>query len=262
MRCIAYIPARAGSKGIPHKNIRPLCGKPLIAYAIEAAIESGRFERVFVSTDSEEIAEISRRHGAWVPFLRDPEFATDTATTVSAMCSDKARLEAMGETFDAICLLQTTSPQRTAADICGAMDVFASTGEGVVSVSPVNEHPILMRTISPAGRLEKVVPVAGAIRRQDMPKYYKLNGAIKGTERKLFDGSLVHGGQPLMSWCVGNAKTEPRGNAVIVTKAVSGAGKIDPLMATFNAVYLMSLNPAAAKRKSLAGMLARPVMVV
>ncbi len=178
MRCIAYIPARAGSKGIPHKNIRPLCGKPLIAYAIEAAIESGRFERVFVSTDSEEIAEISRRHGAWVPFLRDPEFATDTATTVSAMCSDKARLEAMGETFDAICLLQTTSPQRTAADICGAMDVFASTGEGVVSVSPVNEHPILMRTISPAGRLEKVVPVAGAIRRQDMPKYYKLNGAI------------------------------------------------------------------------------------
>ncbi|WP_121062200.1 terminase large subunit [Chachezhania antarctica] len=90
---------------------------------------------------------------------------------------------------------------------------------------------------------------------------YKLNGAIKGTERKLFDGSLVHGGQPLMSWCVGNAKTEPRGNAVIVTKAVSGAGKIDPLMSTFNAVYLMSLNPAASKRRSLSGMLASPVGV-
>ncbi|WP_237401076.1 hypothetical protein [Rhodovulum sulfidophilum] len=69
-----------------------------------------------------------------------------------------------------------------------------------------------------------------------------LNGAIKGTESKLFDGSLIHGGQPLMSWCVGNAKTEPRRNAVIVTKAVSGAGKIDPLMAAFDAVYLMSLN--------------------
>lgn len=90
---------------------------------------------------------------------------------------------------------------------------------------------------------------------------YKLNGAIKGTERKLFDGSLAHGGQPLMAWCVGNAKTEPRGNAVIVTKAVSGAGKIDPLMATFNAVYLMSLNPAPARRRGLAGMLASPVAV-
>ncbi|MEN9062856.1 terminase large subunit [Ponticoccus litoralis] len=90
---------------------------------------------------------------------------------------------------------------------------------------------------------------------------YKLNGAIKGTERKLFDGSLVHCGQPLMAWCVGNAKTEPRGNAVIVTKAVSGAGKIDPLMASFNAIYLMSLNPARPKRKRLDGMLASPVGV-
>lgn len=90
---------------------------------------------------------------------------------------------------------------------------------------------------------------------------YKLNGAIKGTERKLFDGSLRHCGQPLAAWCVGNAKTEARGNAVIVTKAVSGAGKIDPLMAAFNAVYLMSLNPEAT-RHDLSGFLADPVMVV
>lgn len=90
---------------------------------------------------------------------------------------------------------------------------------------------------------------------------YKLNGAIKGTERKLFDGSLRHGGQPLLAWCVGNAKTEPRGNAVIVTKAVSGAGKIDPLMAAFNAVHLMSLNPDAARR-DLSGFLDNPVLCV
>lgn len=78
---------------------------------------------------------------------------------------------------------------------------------------------------------------------------YKLNGAIKDVERKLFDGSLVHAGQPLMAWCVGNAKTEAKGNAVIVTKAVSGSGKIDPLMATFNAAMLMAWNPAAATAK-------------
>jgi len=75
---------------------------------------------------------------------------------------------------------------------------------------------------------------------------YKLNGAIKGTERKLYDGSLTHGGQPLMQWSVGNARCEMRGNAVVVTKAASASGKIDALMALFDAVTLMSLNPEAA----------------
>ncbi len=74
---------------------------------------------------------------------------------------------------------------------------------------------------------------------------FKLNGAIKGTERKLFDGSLKHADQPMMTWSVSNAKTEPRGNAVVVTKAMSGSGKIDPVMALFSGVMLMSLNPEA-----------------
>jgi phage terminase large subunit-like protein len=72
---------------------------------------------------------------------------------------------------------------------------------------------------------------------------WSMTGAIKTTERKLAEGVLVHGGQPLMAWCVGNAKVEPRGNAVLITKQASGTGKIDPLLATFNAVTLMSLNP-------------------
>lgn len=78
---------------------------------------------------------------------------------------------------------------------------------------------------------------------------WKLGGAIKTTERKLADGSLVHCPQPLMNWCVGNAKVEPRANSILITKQVSGSGKIDPLMALFNAVTLMSLNPAAQKNK-------------
>jgi len=76
---------------------------------------------------------------------------------------------------------------------------------------------------------------------------WKMTGAIKTAERKLAEGALVHGGQPLMTWCVGNAKVEPRGNAVIITKQAAGAAKIDPLMATFNAVTLMSMNPATEK---------------
>ncbi|HEY0662363.1 MAG TPA: terminase TerL endonuclease subunit, partial [Lysobacter sp.] len=74
---------------------------------------------------------------------------------------------------------------------------------------------------------------------------YKLNGAIKSTERAIAGGELMHGAQPLMAWCVGNAKVEPRGNAITITKQASGSAKIDPLMATFNAVSLMGLNPTA-----------------
>lgn len=76
---------------------------------------------------------------------------------------------------------------------------------------------------------------------------WRMSGAIKTTERKLAEGVLVHGGQPLMDWCVGNARVEPKGNAALITKQASGAGKIDPLMATFNAVSLLALNPAAKK---------------
>ena len=79
---------------------------------------------------------------------------------------------------------------------------------------------------------------------------WKLTGAIKTTERKLAEGGLIHGGQPMMAWCVGNARIEPRGNAIMITKQAAGTAKIDPLMATFNAVSLLSLNPVA-KGKSV-----------
>ena len=80
---------------------------------------------------------------------------------------------------------------------------------------------------------------------------WKLTGALKTAERKLAEGVLCHGGQPLMNWCVGNAKIVPAGNAVIITKQASGTGKIDPLMATFNAVTLMSLNPESAPQPGI-----------
>lgn len=77
---------------------------------------------------------------------------------------------------------------------------------------------------------------------------WKLGGAIKTAERKLAEGVLLHGGQPLMAWCVSNARVEPKGNAILITKQASGKGKIDPLMATFNAVTLMALNPEPVKK--------------
>lgn len=178
MRRLAYIPARGGSKGIPKKNIREICGLPLVAYSIRAARETGLFDRVFVSTDSQEIAEVSRVHGAWVPFLRNADVAGDTASTVDAMVSDLGRMADLDEVFSSVCLLQPTSPLRTAADIVAAMQLFDQTGRDVVSVSPVEEHPYLMRSIAGDGTLRKVLDLSGAIRRQDLKPYYKINGAI------------------------------------------------------------------------------------
>lgn len=178
MRRLAYIPARGGSKGIPKKNLREIRGLPLVAYSIRAARESGLFDRVFVSTDSQEIADVAARHGAWVPFLRNVAVAGDTASTVDAMVSDLERMAASDERFDSVCLLQPTSPLRTGADIVAAMRLFDGTGRDVVSVSPVDEHPYLMRSIAEDGTLKKVLPLSGAIRRQDLEPYYKINGAI------------------------------------------------------------------------------------
>lgn len=156
-----------------------------------------------------------------------------------------------------------------ALTICAEGEATRDIEELVALVVKIHEAGLLPRQGGVGLDPEGVAAIVDALQLAGVPhetlasvtQGYKLNGAIKGTERKLFDGSLIHGGQPLMSWCVGNAKTEPRGNAVIVTKAVSGAGKIDPLMAAFNAVYLMSLNPEPARR-DLSGFLDNPVMAI
>jgi len=83
-----------------------------------------------------------------------------------------------------------------------------------------------------------------------IPQGWRLNGAIKTAERKVAEKTLIHGGQALMNWCVGNARVEPRGNAISITKQASGTGKIDPLMAMFNAVALMAMNPEARFKRS------------
>lgn len=121
MRSIAIIPARSGSKGLPDKNIRPLNGKPLLAYSIEAALASGLFDTVHVSTDSERYADIARQYGADEPFLRSAETSSDTASSEDAIREVLRRYEEMGQRFDAFMLLQPTSPLRTADDIRAAL---------------------------------------------------------------------------------------------------------------------------------------------
>lgn len=178
MRRIAYIPARAGSKGIPKKNIRPLCGKPLLGWMVEAALNTGLFDRVMVSTDTDEFAEVARSCGAWVPFLRDPAVAMDTTPSIDTVCSDKRRLESMSETFDALCLLQPTSPLCGPDHIRGAMALFERVGAGVVSVRRSQVRPSLLRTVGRDGRSMPLLDSATVLRRQDEAGMCEVNGAI------------------------------------------------------------------------------------
>lgn len=173
---LAVITARGGSKGLPGKNIRPLAGRPLIAWTIAAALGARCISRVIVSTDDPQIADRSREAGADVPFLRPAELATDSATSVDVLT------HALGECpgYKVFVLLQPTSPLRTAADLDQAYLRMQTAGaEGCVAVSEATQSPWLMYGASKAGMLEPILPPwPGGMRRQDLPTAFVLNGAF------------------------------------------------------------------------------------
>lgn len=177
-KVVALIPARGGSKGVKKKNIRNLAGKPLIAYTIEAALKSKYIDKVIVSTDSTEIAEIAKRCGADIPYIRPKELAEDTTTTLEVVLHAINKLEEVN-TCDSLILLQPTQPLRTEEDIDFAIEYYYSHGEkSLVSITEVEEHPILMRTFDKSNNMHRLLDVSSTVRRQDMEKIYKVNGAI------------------------------------------------------------------------------------
>ena len=172
-RVLALIPARGGSKGIPHKNIRLLKGHPLIAYSIAASKNSAYIDRVVVTTDDEEIARVACQYGAEVPFLRPAELATDYSKSIEALVHAVETLAVSGDVYDSVVWLQPTSPLRRSAEIDAAIEVFYSHGcLGVASVCEVSENPVLTRRIDASGVLHPLLPVSSTLRRQDMPKFY------------------------------------------------------------------------------------------
>jgi len=178
-KILAVIPAREGSKGIRDKNIYPLCGKPLIAFSIESAKNSQFIDEIVVSTDSERIAAIAKEFGASVPFLRPKELATDTSKTIDAIIYTITELKKRGADYDILILLQPTSPLRTTEDIDGALKEFIKNNkQPLASISEVNDHPILMRALDNDGTLKNLLDVNSSVRRQDMPKIYRVNGSI------------------------------------------------------------------------------------
>ena len=179
MKNIAIIPARSGSKGLRDKNIKLLDGKPLMAYTIEAAKASGQFDVIHVSTDSERYAEIAGNCGADVPFLRDQDLAGDTAGTWDVLRAVLRKYEDLGKQFDMVTLLQPTSPLRAAEDIKGACELFEKKdADSVVSVCMTEHSPLLCNTLDGNLSMKDFIDMEKVGRRQGLPDYYRLNGAI------------------------------------------------------------------------------------
>ena len=142
MKNLALIQARSGSKGLPNKNIKELNGFPLMGYTIKAAIESCCFDEIMVSTDSLQYAEIAKKFGANVPFLRSDEMAQDNASTWDTVREVLTRYKELGKEFDYVALLQPTSPLRDADDIQEAFQKIQTAHiHNVVSITEV-EHPV------------------------------------------------------------------------------------------------------------------------
>jgi CMP-N,N'-diacetyllegionaminic acid synthase len=173
---IAIIPARAGSKGLPCKNVRLLCGKPLLAWSIQSARKSRYVDEVLVSTDGDDIARVAAEFGAPVPFRRPAELAGDTATTLSAVeHALEFYRDRLQRRFDVLVLLEPTSPLREDSDIDVMLEHLAANWErfdSIVSIGEVREHPSIMKRL----RGEELEPycaeLAQTTRRQDNPPAY------------------------------------------------------------------------------------------
>ena len=179
-RLLAVIPARGGSKRLPRKNILDFSGKPLIAWTIQAALESKYVDKVVVSTDDREISQISHHYGADVPFLRSAELATDEVSTIDVVLDLLQKLEAKGDNYDYIILLQPTSPLRNFSHLNESVEQLVNEGlDAVISVCPVRHHPLWCNTLPNDGSMANFLRKdLHNTRSQDLPKNYMLNGAI------------------------------------------------------------------------------------
>ena len=183
---LAVIPARGGSKGIPRKNVRLLCGKPLITYTIETALRSKLIDRVVVSTEDEEIAKVSKKHGAEV-ISRPLELAQDDTPSLPVYQHAIKHLEKMEDYRpDIIVILQPTSPLRIVDDIDRAIEEFLKGSyHSIASVCEVEHPPHWMYTLA-GERLKPLIEEGkNVVRRQDAPKMYRLNGAVYVTSRDI-----------------------------------------------------------------------------
>lgn len=187
MNNIAIIPARSGSKGLIDKNIKLLGNKPLMAYTIEAALKSKMFNCIHVSTDSEKYARIAAQHGAEVIFLRSKELSSDSATTNDVVQFVLEKYRERNKHFERFAVLQPTSPLRTEKNIIEAFNLYdEKDAKSVVGVCETENSPLLCNRLNEEHSLDGFLPVENIKRRQDMEKYYRINGAIYLSDVEFF----------------------------------------------------------------------------
>lgn len=172
MRAIAIITARGGSKRIPRKNIRDFCGKPIMAYSIEAALAAGIFETVMVSTDDREIAEVAVRYGAEVPFLRSAETADDHATTNDVLLEVLAEYEKRGRRFDVACCIYPTAPFVTGERLREALRLLEAREAQTLLPVVRFSYPPQRCLVRENGYLQFQWPEYRSARSQDLEPFY------------------------------------------------------------------------------------------
>ncbi|MBX9881070.1 MAG: acylneuraminate cytidylyltransferase family protein [Sphingomonas sp.] len=183
-RVLALVPARAGSKGLPGKNIRPLHGKPLLAWPVCAARGSRYVDRTVISTDDAGYAAIAVEHGAEAPFLRPAALASDTAASIDFILHALDTLEAVGDAYDYLVLLEPTSPMTEASDVDAALEqlVAANTSaEAIVGVTPLEtSHPAFAVRRDQDGTIRPLLSdsFAALPRRQDLDPVFALDGSL------------------------------------------------------------------------------------
>lgn len=194
MKNLCIIPARGGSKRIPRKNIKPFMGKPIMAYSIEAALKSGIFDEVMVSTDDEEFADVAKKSGASVPFLRSEATSNDYATTVDVLLEVIETYKQQGKVFDTICCLYSTAPFVTPARL---KEAYANLSDNVDACFTMVEYSYPIQRslrINETGLVEMKYPEHLKSRTQDLEKVYHDAGQFYFVKTKtLIDEKTV--------WC-------------------------------------------------------------
>lgn len=179
---LAVIPARGGSKGLPGKNIRPFVGVPLIAHSILLAKMCPEIDRLIVSTDSSEVADVSRKFGADVPFMRPAELAQDDTPMWPVLRHALQAIEDMDDIrYQYLLLLDPTSPAREPADIAGALHRLQDTpaADGIIGVSQPSFNPVWTCVVERNGWMADLIEEGGKFeRRQDVPVVYRINGSL------------------------------------------------------------------------------------
>lgn len=182
---LAIITARGGSKRIPKKNIKEFCGKPIILYSIEAALKAEIFQEVMVSTDDREIADLAKRAGASVPFMRSEATSNDFATTDEVILEVLKEYEKKGKTFDSFCCIYPTAPFITSERLKEAMELLDG-ADSVMPVVPFSYPPQRGLLINEKGKIERQFPEYLMVRSQDLPKIYHDSGQFYACRTEVF----------------------------------------------------------------------------